>query len=84
MFEELNAPKLPFDQFFLGKRSPFSTSGEKVAVSPDEGAFVEGSVLKHPPHPSPLPQFFARTLPCDTPAAPAKNRGRGGNMALSS
>jgi hypothetical protein len=47
MFEELDAPKLPFDQFFLGKRSPFSTSGEKVAVRPDE-AFAEGSVLKHP------------------------------------
>jgi hypothetical protein len=48
MFEASEAPKLPFDQCFLGKRIPFSTSGEKVAVRPDEGAFVDGSVLKHP------------------------------------
>ena len=84
MFEESDAPKRRFDQCFLGKRGPFSPSGEKVAVRPDEGAFVDGSLLKRPPHPGPLPQFFARTLPCDTPAASAKNRGRGGNMALSS
>jgi hypothetical protein len=45
MFEESDAPKRPFDQCFLDKRSPFSTSGEKVAVRPDEGAFVDGSRL---------------------------------------
>ena len=50
---------------------------EKVADRPEEGACVEGSVLKRPPHPPPLPQFFARTLPCDTTLYPQKNRGRG-------
>jgi hypothetical protein len=39
---------------------------------------------RRPPHPDPLPQFFARTLPCDTTLHPQKNRGRGGNMPLSS
>jgi hypothetical protein len=56
MFEELESPKLPFDQCLLRERSPFS----------------------------PLPQFFARTLPYETTQHPQKNRGRGGNMVLSS
>jgi hypothetical protein len=49
---------LPFDQFLPPERSPFSPAGEKVADRPDEGAFVERSVLKRPPHPGPLPQFL--------------------------
>jgi len=44
-------------------KSPFSPAGEKVAARPDEGAFVWDGVLKIPPHPSPLPQFFASILP---------------------
>jgi hypothetical protein len=36
---------------------------------------------KHP-HPDPLPQFFARTLPCETTQHPQKIGGREGNMAL--
>jgi hypothetical protein len=38
--------------------SPFSPSGEKVADRPDEGAFVDGSELKRPPHPNPHPPIF--------------------------
>jgi hypothetical protein len=38
---------------------------------------------RRPPHPDPLPQFFARRLRYDTTLHPQKNRGRGGNMALS-
>jgi hypothetical protein len=33
-------------------------SGEKVADRPDEGALVDGSVQKRPPHPTPLSIFF--------------------------
>ena len=55
-----------------------------MADRPDEGAFVEGSVLEWPPHPGPLPQFFARTLPCNTTQHPQKIGGEGGNMAVSS
>jgi hypothetical protein len=67
------------------ERSPFSPSGEKVAVRPDEGAFPGGSGPKRAPHPSPLPQFFASILPSNNSLSlSAKNRGRGGNMALSS
>ena len=84
MFEESESPKLPFDQCLPPERRPFSPAGEKVAERPDEGALLECSVLKRPPHPDPLPQFFARTLPYDTTQHPQKNRGRGGNMALSS
>ena len=56
---------------------PSLPRGEKVADRPEEVAFVEGSVLKRPPQPGPLPEFFARTLPCDTTLYPQKNRGRG-------
>jgi len=82
MFKESESPKLPFNQFLPPERSPFSPSGEKVAVRLDEGAFLEGSVLKRPPHPGPLPQFFARTLPWDTTLRQQKNRGRGGQHGM--
>jgi hypothetical protein len=77
MFEESHSLKWPFDQCLPRERSPFSPSGEKVADRPDEGAFLEGSVLKRPPRPGPLPQFFARTLPCDATQYPQTNGGEG-------
>jgi hypothetical protein len=52
MFNESEAPKLPFDQFLPPERSPFSPAGEKVADRLDDGAFVERSVLKRPPPPA--------------------------------
>ncbi len=42
MFKESESPKLPFNQFLPPERSPFSPSGEKVAVRPDEGGFPGG------------------------------------------
>ncbi len=84
MFADSDPPKVPIDQCLPRERSPFSPSGEKVAARPDEGAFVEGSVQERPPHPNPLPQFFARTLPCNTTQHPQRIGGEGGNMALSS
>ena len=61
---------------------PSFPRGEKVADRPNEGAFLEGSVLKRPPHPGPLPQFFARTPPWDTTLHQQKNRGRGGQHGI--
>ena len=82
MFADSESPKLPIDQCLSRERSAVSPSGEKVAVRPDEGVFLEGSVLKRPPHPGPLPQFFARTLPWDTTLRQQKNRGRGGQHGM--
>ena len=49
MSEESDSPKLPFDPFFFRVNAvPSHPLGEKVADRPDEGAFVEGSVLKVP------------------------------------
>ena len=81
MLEESDSPKLPFDQFLPPERSPFFPSGEKVADRPDEGAFVEGRVLKRPPHPGPLPQCLQERCHV-TPRCIRKKIG--GNMALSS
>jgi hypothetical protein len=83
MVEDSDSPKLPFDKCLSRDRSPFSPSGEKVADRPDEWVFFEFSVLKRPAHPSPLPQFFARTLRCDTTLY-RKKSDEWGNMALSS
>jgi len=59
------------------KRSPFFPFGEKVADRPDEGAFEDGGVLKRPPHPGPLPQFFANMLPFNATQHPQKTGGEG-------
>ena len=47
------------------------------------GAANEQITNRNPPHPDPLPQFFARTLPSNTTQHPQKIGGEGGNMALS-
>jgi hypothetical protein len=60
MFADSESPKSPIDRCLRRERSPFSPSGEKVAARPDEGAFVEGSVLKRPPHPDPLPPIYCK------------------------
>ncbi len=59
------------------KQWPFSPSGEKLAVRPKEGAFACGSCVKRPPHPSPLPQFFASILPSNNTLSPQKFEGEG-------
>ena len=67
------------------KQWPFSPSGEKLAVRPDEGAFACGSCIKRPPHPSPLPQFFASILPSNnTLSLRKKSRERGQHGAVQS
>ncbi len=46
--------------FEVAPLSPFSTvSGEKVAVRPDEGVYVEIKFKKKPPHPALSPNSFA-------------------------
>ena len=86
MFEESDSPRLPFDQCLPRERSPFSPSGEKVAVRPDEGAFAGGRGPKRAPHPSPLPQFFASILPSNNSLSLSKKsreRGQHGAVQLS-
>ena len=51
--------------------------GEKVADR-RKGALVKRRVLKTPPHPSPLPQFFASVLPSNTTFFLRKKSGERG------
>jgi len=60
------------------ERSPFSPSGEKVAVRPDEGAFLECSVLKWPPPTRPTPPIFCKNAATGHHAASAKKSGERG------
>ncbi len=63
---------------------PLSSSGEKVADRPNEGAFVKGSVLKSSLTPSPLTPFFASIRPYNkTFSLRKKIGGEGGKAALS-
>ena len=59
MFEESESPKLPFDQYLPRERRPFSTSGEKVADRPDEGAFSGMQRATTAPSPRPWPDAMA-------------------------
>ena len=58
--------------------------GKKVADSPDEGAFVEDSVLKRPLAPALSNQFLQERCHVTPRCIRKKSGGEGGNMALSS
>jgi hypothetical protein len=60
MFEESASPKLPFDQCLPRAQSPFSPSGEKGAVRPDERGFSGIQRAKTAPSPQPSPPIFCK------------------------
>ena len=84
MFDASDSPTYSCDQNLPCETESLLPVGEKVADRPD-GAFEDGSVLKRPPHTSPLPQFFARMLPCDSTQNRQKTGGEGqhGGVQLS-
>ena len=77
MFDDSDSLQEFCDQNLLSEMAPLLPLGEKVADRPDEGPFVGGIAPRRRPHPDPLPQFFARMLPCEATQHPQKTGGEG-------